>query len=461
LNRASATQTLTGVSIDGDAATVGTLSVQAYGTDARNSTANTILRTDANGNVFVKAINTSAHDKIAASPTYILASNNTGSNANVTTYQTGSLSVLYAATAGAAPASDVYAWAKATTKPSYTKSEVGLGNVDNTADSSKSVLSALYAGDADSSNTCVNKVQANATDWDADFTNTPYGSVKITGHVYGGAAGAPTNGAPFTGYWFQENYRRNSTTVVSGTQVAWGFEGNKNRLKTRNIASGVFGSWIDYLNSDNYDTYALPLAGGTLTGALNTEGVTAKGLIIGRTGTLTDINASSESGSISIRGNTTTTASMTFNRVGSYAMNMGLANNNTFVIGGYSASANCFVMTGTGALTMLNNVTAFSDERVKTNWRELPENFVEKLAEVKHGIYDRTDQESTQVGVSAQSLRTLLEHAVMEDDGGQLSVAYGNAALVSCIKLAQRLLESEQQIKELKSEMEILKGQIK
>ena len=37
------------------------------------------------------------------------------------------------------PASDVYAWAKASTKPSYTKSEVGLGNVDNTADANKSV----------------------------------------------------------------------------------------------------------------------------------------------------------------------------------------------------------------------------------------------------------------------------------------------------------------------------------
>ena len=37
------------------------------------------------------------------------------------------------------PASDVYAWAKEPTKPTYTKSEVGLGNVDNTADANKSV----------------------------------------------------------------------------------------------------------------------------------------------------------------------------------------------------------------------------------------------------------------------------------------------------------------------------------
>lgn len=37
----------------------------------------------------------------------------------------------------ARPASDVSAWAKESTKPSYTKSEVGLDNVDNTSDSTK------------------------------------------------------------------------------------------------------------------------------------------------------------------------------------------------------------------------------------------------------------------------------------------------------------------------------------
>lgn len=42
----------------------------------------------------------------------------------------------------ARPASDVYAWAKASTKPTYTKAEVGLGNVDNTADSAKTVYAA-------------------------------------------------------------------------------------------------------------------------------------------------------------------------------------------------------------------------------------------------------------------------------------------------------------------------------
>ena len=48
------------------------------------------------------------------------------------------------------PASDVSAWAKAESKPSYSKSEVGLGNVDNTADSAKSVKYATSAGSAES-----------------------------------------------------------------------------------------------------------------------------------------------------------------------------------------------------------------------------------------------------------------------------------------------------------------------
>ena len=54
------------------------------------------------------------------------------------------------------PASDVYSWAKASTKPSYSKSEVGLGNVDNTADANKSVKYAISAGSARSASSATN-----------------------------------------------------------------------------------------------------------------------------------------------------------------------------------------------------------------------------------------------------------------------------------------------------------------
>lgn len=87
------------------------------------------------------------------------------------------------------PASDVYAWAKASTKPSYTKSEVGLGNVDNTADSAKSVKYATSAGSAGSA-TKANRV--------ADYNDTSksiqigYSGNGITGDAIKYIAGYTT-----------------------------------------------------------------------------------------------------------------------------------------------------------------------------------------------------------------------------------------------------------------------------
>jgi hypothetical protein len=95
------------------------------------------------------------------------------------------------------------------------------------------------------------------------------------------------------------------------------------------------------------------------------------------------------------------------------------------------------------------NVTAFSDERVKTNWRDLQPDFIEQFAKIKHGIYDRIDILATQMGVGAQSLRPIMEHAVVENEKGELSVAYGNAALVACVKLAQRVVALEAKLEQL------------
>jgi len=95
------------------------------------------------------------------------------------------------------------------------------------------------------------------------------------------------------------------------------------------------------------------------------------------------------------------------------------------------------------------NVTANSDERLKTNWRNVPEDFVAKLAKIKSGIYDRMDGEKlTQVGVSAQSLQTLLPEAVTEanDDIKTLSVSYGNAALASAVELAKEVVVLKEKI---------------
>lgn len=66
------------------------------------------------------------------------------------------------------PASDVSAWAKAATKPSYTKAEVGLSNVDNTADKDKSVKYAASAGSASQLNGFT--IQASTSDLTAGYS---------------------------------------------------------------------------------------------------------------------------------------------------------------------------------------------------------------------------------------------------------------------------------------------------
>jgi hypothetical protein len=100
------------------------------------------------------------------------------------------------------------------------------------------------------------------------------------------------------------------------------------------------------------------------------------------------------------------------------------------------------------------NITAYSDERLKTNWRDMPENYVTRLAGVKVGIYDRIDEkEMSQVGVSAQSLQKLLPQAVMtaKDEMQTLSVNYGSAALASAVELAKEVVDLRTRVAHLES----------
>lgn len=107
------------------------------------------------------------------------------------------------------PASDVYSWAKAASKPSYTKSEVGLGNVDNTADSAKSVKYAISAGSASSAATLTSNA-GSATQpvyfSDGKPTACTYTLGKsvpadalFTDHTYGNMKGATSSSAGSAG----------------------------------------------------------------------------------------------------------------------------------------------------------------------------------------------------------------------------------------------------------------------
>jgi len=114
--------------------------------------------------------------------------------------------------------------------------------------------------------------------------------------------------------------------------------------------------------------------------------------------------------------------------------------------GSFAGSAN-LTFDGTN-LTCAGNVTAYSDEALKMNWRGFPEDFIEQLAQIQSGIFDRIDSGMTQVGVGAGSLKKVMPNAVQDNENGLMSVAYGNAALAAVIELAKRVVSLEKQIKD-------------
>jgi hypothetical protein len=134
----------------------------------------------------------------------------------------------------------------------------------------------------------------------------------------------------------------------------------------------------------------------------------------------------------------TNMAMLRFNAVGNYQVKLGLRADGVFGVGGSTAATwRWYVNCANGDQVGAGNVTGYSDERLKTNWKDLPVNYVLRLAKVRVGVFDRLDTPLRQVGVSAQSLRKLLPWAVVKGKDGILSVAYGNAALASCVELAK------------------------
>ena len=166
------------------------------------------------------------------------------------------------------PASDVYSWAKASTKPSYSKSEVGLGNVDNTADKNKSVNYANSAGST------------------SHVPDSGEGTGNMARHVWF------SNTNPETSRVYSDKFQYNPATDVltvgsitgSAGSVAWGnVSGRPSSLPASDVYAWAKASskpsyaWSEITSkpstftpsAHNHDTAYLKLNGGTMTGTLS------------------------------------------------------------------------------------------------------------------------------------------------------------------------------------------------
>ena len=115
--------------------------------------------------------------------------------------------------------------------------------------------------------------------------------------------------------------------------------------------------------------------------------------------------------------------------------------------GGSAITALTLDMSAAGAATFNNDVTAFSDERLKSNIVTVPDALA-KVTEMRGVHYVRNETNKDSTGVIAQELQKIAPELVLtaEDEMGTLSVNYGNITgyLIEAIKeLSARVKELE------------------
>lgn len=255
-------------------------------------------------------------------------------------------------------------------------------------------------------------------------------------------------GAPFTGEVSTTNGAGKIRLTTSGDIYAYRSGGTSGVLYLNNAGSKyLLNDGTKYylpgqsLNVNGSDVLTAA-AGATITAGYNFRSTLAVGTS-GQSGTLAVYGASTLGDS----------ASMSFHRPGAYAINMGLDSDNAFRLGGWSQGASTYRWTSdaSGNFVASGNVTAYSDVRLKTNIKTI-ENALDTVSKMRGVTYNRIDSGIKGIGVIAQEMKEVLPEVVMEalSEEEYMSVSYGNIVGV--------LIEA---IKELKAEIEELKGQNK
>ena len=95
-----------------------------------------------------------------------------------------------------------------------------------------------------------------------------------------------------------------------------------------------------------------------------------------------------------------------------------------------------------GGITATGDITAFSDDSLKTNVQVI-DNAVSKVEQLRGVTFERIENGTTSTGVIAQELKKVLPEAVHTNEQGLHSVAYGNVVglLIEAIKEQQKQID--------------------
>lgn len=146
-----------------------------------------------------------------------------------------------------------------------------------------------------------------------------------------------------------------------------------------------------------------------------------------------------------------------------------IAADSTNCLGIINAANNAYRLTLTNAagdLAVTGNITAYSDERLKSDWQPLYEgprvSWLRCYSEILHGTFLRTDTQERQLGAGAQSVQALMPLAVTEveqlDKSTILSLDYGKAALVAGVETAAEVVDLHARIVKLEALVASLTG---
>ena len=177
--------------------------------------------------------NAVAWDSVTGKPSTYTPSSHTHTKSQITDFPTSM------------PASDVSAWAKAASKPSYSKSEVGLENVDNTADANKSVNYANTAG----ATTKVTRVKHLSTTEELD------GFVEANAFQYATVANIDPikNDGIILSMTWKDSTKYGHQIYIDDTSSLMMQRGRQND-------SGTWGDWVKMIDSSNIGSQSVNYA---------------------------------------------------------------------------------------------------------------------------------------------------------------------------------------------------------
>ena len=398
------------------------------------------------------------------------------------------------------PASDVSAWAKAESKPSYSWSEIG----SKPAAAGGSTTPVYWTGSGFTECTSYASASVNhATSADSATTASKLSTVSKTawGQTYWTSGGVPTSisgdmssvgnisfsasGKNIGGLMYFDTTNSNIGIGTSSPSYALdvvGFARAKllffyNRANSANAGYiGAGSSSVDYIYFQAYTNNGLYIGANNgfdfviLPNHNVGVGTTEPSYKMHVSGTFYASGNSSIGGTLGVTGATTLSSTLGVSGATTLSSSLSVTGNSTLTgyVGIGTAASSSYALKVSGVAYASTGVysggyvTALSDARHKDVKGDvgLTVSEVANAPAVKFLWKDRR-QEGLQVGSIAQYWQKVMPEAIVKNADGELTMSYGVIALLASIATARKVEDLERRVVNLEKENKLLKAQLK